>query len=174
MDRNVRRPVGWDDDRRNPRPCGLVDGDHVVGRVSGDAHEMEALAGGDRSRTTSPSSARARPVGGTLHDGVRSPAVWGILLRPLPVAEPERLVRFVNLAYIGELVELRARARTLDVAAYLPLDDRTLTGLDDPRWLSVMSVTGDLLTRLGRTSALGWGIRSRRRASRGRAVRHPQ
>ena len=55
--------------------------------------------------------------------------VWGILLRPLPVAEPERLVRLVNIAYIGELVELRGRALTLDVAAYLPPDDRTLTGL---------------------------------------------
>ena len=60
----------------------------------------------------------------------------------------ERLVRIVNLAYIGELVELRARARTLDVAAYLSLDDRTLKGLDNPRRLSVVSVTGDLLARL--------------------------
>ncbi len=41
--------------------------------------------------------------------------VWGILFQPLPVAEPERLVRIVNIAFIGELVELRARARTLDV-----------------------------------------------------------
>ena len=84
--------------------------------------------------------------------------VWGILLRPLPVAEPERLVRIVNIAYIGELVELRARARTLDVAAYLPPDDRTLTGLDEPLRLSVVSVTGDLLTRLGRTPVLGRGF----------------
>ena len=84
--------------------------------------------------------------------------VWGILLRPLPVAEPERLVRIVNIAYIGELVELRARARTLDVAAYLPPEDRTLTGLDEPLRLSVVSVTGDLLTRLGRTPVLGRGF----------------
>ena len=84
--------------------------------------------------------------------------VWGILLRPLPVAEPERLVRIVNIAYIGELVELRARARTLDVAAYLPPVDRTLTGLDEPLRLSVVSVTGDLLTRLGRTPVLGRGF----------------
>ncbi len=84
--------------------------------------------------------------------------VWGILLRPLPVAEPERLVRIVNIAYIGELVELRARSRTLDVAAYLPPDDRTLTGFDDPLRLSVVPVTGDLLTRLGRTPALGRGF----------------
>ena len=87
--------------------------------------------------------------------------VYGILLRPLPVAEPERLVRIVNIFYIGELLELRARARTLDVAAYLPPGDRTLTGLDEPLRLSVVSVTGDLLTRVGRSPALG------RRASAG-------
>ena len=86
--------------------------------------------------------------------------VYGILLRPLPVAEPDRLVRIVNIAYIGELLELRARARTLDVAAYRPPGDRTLTGLDEPLRLSVVSVTGDLLTRLGRTPELGRGFRS--------------
>ena len=84
--------------------------------------------------------------------------VHGILLRPLPVAEPDRLVRIVNIAYIGELLELRARARTLDVAAYLPPDDRTLTGLDEPLRLSVVSVSGDLLTRVGRSPALGRGF----------------
>ena len=84
--------------------------------------------------------------------------VYGILLRPLPVAEPDRLVRLVNIGYIGELLELRARARTLHVAAYLPPADRTLTGLDEPLRLSVVAVTGDLLTRLGRAPALGQGF----------------
>ena len=28
-----------DDDCRTPRPCELVDGDRVIGGVSGDAHE---------------------------------------------------------------------------------------------------------------------------------------
>ena len=81
--------------------------------------------------------------------------VYGILLRPLPVAEPDRLVRIVNMAYIGELLELRERARTLDVAAYLPPDDRTLTSQGEPLRLSVVPVTGDLLTRIGRKPALG-------------------
>ena len=39
MARAGRRPGRWDDDRRTPRPCGLVDGDRVRGGVSGDAHE---------------------------------------------------------------------------------------------------------------------------------------
>ena len=56
--------------------------------------------------------------------------VYGILLRPLPVVEPDRLVRILNIGYIGELLELRERARTLDVAAYRPPGDRTLTGPD--------------------------------------------
>ena len=86
--------------------------------------------------------------------------VYGILLRPLPVAEPDRLVRIVNIAYIGELLELRARARTLEVAAYGPPGDRTLTGLDEPLRLSVVAVTGDLLARLGRTPELGRGFRT--------------
>ena len=84
--------------------------------------------------------------------------VYGILLRPLPVAEPERLVRIVNIAYIGELLELRTRSRSVDVGAYLPPEDRTLLGLDEPLRLSVVSVTGDLLTHVGRTPALGRGF----------------
>ena len=38
--RYVRRPGWWNDDRRTPSPCGLADGDRVVGVVSDDAHEM--------------------------------------------------------------------------------------------------------------------------------------
>ena len=85
--------------------------------------------------------------------------VYGILLRPLPVAEPDRLVRVLDIGYIGELLELRERARTLDVSGYRPPRDRTLTGLDEPLRVSVVPVTGDLLVRLGRTPALGPGFR---------------
>ena len=85
--------------------------------------------------------------------------VYGILLRPLPVVEPDRLVRILNIGYIGELLELRERARTLDVAAYRPPDDRTLTGLDEPLRISVVPIAGDLLFRVGRTPVLGSGLR---------------
>ena len=52
----LRRPGRWDDDRRTPRPCGLVDGDRVIGGVSGDAHERaldrsEQIEGGGRILT---------------------------------------------------------------------------------------------------------------------------
>ena len=73
--------------------------------------------------------------------------VHGILLRPLPVAEPDRLVRILNIGYIGELLELRDRARTFDVSAYAPPGDRTLTGVDEPLRLSVVPLAGDLLVR---------------------------
>ena len=129
----------------------------VAGRPVRHTHADTQPAGSPRCRwrrSLSPSGPR-RPS---------SALSGGILLRPLPVAEPERLVRIVNIAYIGELVELRARSRTLDVGAYLPPDDRTLTGFDDPLRLSVVAVTGDLLTRLRQDAGARSRIRSRRRA----------
>ena len=47
------RPGRWDDDRRTPRPRRFVDGDRVIGGVSGDAHERaldrsEQIKGGGR------------------------------------------------------------------------------------------------------------------------------
>lgn len=85
--------------------------------------------------------------------------VYGILLRPLPVTEPDRLFRILDIGYIGELLELRERARTFDVSAYRPPDHRTLTGFDEPLRISVVPVTGDLLARLGRTPLVGAGFR---------------
>ena len=51
--RDGRRPGRWDDDRRTPRRRGLIDGDRVIGGVSGDAHERtldrsEQIEGGGR------------------------------------------------------------------------------------------------------------------------------
>ena len=49
----VRRLGRWDDYRRTPRPRRFVDGDRVIGAVSGDAHERaldrgEQIEGGRR------------------------------------------------------------------------------------------------------------------------------
>ena len=85
--------------------------------------------------------------------------VYGILLRPLPVSEPARLVRIVGIGYVGELLELRKRARTLDVSAYGQPGDRTLTSLGEPVRLNVVPVAGDLLARLGCPPVLGSGFR---------------
>ena len=56
MPRCVRRPGRWDDDCRPPRPRRFVDGDRVIGGVSGDAHERaldrsEQIEGGGRILT---------------------------------------------------------------------------------------------------------------------------
>ena len=53
MARDGRRLGRWDDDRRTPRPRRFVDGDRVIGGVSGDAHERaldrgEQIEGGGR------------------------------------------------------------------------------------------------------------------------------
>ena len=53
MARDGRRPGRWNDDRRTPRRRGLIDGDRVIGGVSGDAHERtldrsEQIEGGGR------------------------------------------------------------------------------------------------------------------------------
>ena len=77
----------------------------------------------------------------------------------MPTTEPDRLFRVLDIGYIGELLELRERARTFDVSAYRPPGYRTLTGFDEPLRVSVVEVTGDLLARLGRTPTLGPGFR---------------
>ena len=56
MARDGRRPGRWDDDRRTQRPRRFVDGDRVIGGVSGDAHERtldrsEQIEGGGRILT---------------------------------------------------------------------------------------------------------------------------
>ena len=53
MARDVRRPGRRDDNCRTPRPRRFVDGDRVIGRISGDAHERaldrsEQIEGGGR------------------------------------------------------------------------------------------------------------------------------
>ena len=49
--RDGRRPGRWDDDRRTPRPRRFVDGDRVIGGVSGDAHERALDRGEQIGRT---------------------------------------------------------------------------------------------------------------------------
>ena len=85
--------------------------------------------------------------------------VYGILLRPLPVTEPDRLFRILDIGYIGELIELRERARTFDVSGYRPPEQRTLTGFDEPSRVRAVQVTGDLLASLGRTALVGADFR---------------
>ncbi len=91
--------------------------------------------------------------------------VNGVLLRPLPFAEPDRLVRiFGNFRGLGlehiavstlEYRDYRELPRALEnVAAYTDLDV-TLTGQDVPERLRAIAATPSLLPTLGITPTLG-------------------
>ena len=64
--------------------------------------------------------------------------VNGILLRPLPYPEPDRLVRVTGSYPQGGLVALRQQATTMDVAGYAEGHDFNMTGRANP-----VRLTGD-------------------------------
>ncbi|HEX7050754.1 MAG TPA: ABC transporter permease [Longimicrobiales bacterium] len=85
-------------------------------------------------------------------------AVNGILLRPLPFADPGRLVSVWpdRTHSKGELLTLRERARVLrDVAAYSENDEYTLTGAGAPVRLVGSQVSANLFDVLGVRAAVG-------------------
>ncbi|WP_224361021.1 ABC transporter permease [Hyalangium versicolor] len=94
--------------------------------------------------------------------------VNGVLLRPLPFSEPERLVRiFGNLPSIGleripasalEYRDFQERPRALSsVAAYVD-NDVTLTGQDMPERLRAILASPSLLPTLGVSPMMGRGF----------------
>lgn len=85
--------------------------------------------------------------------------VDGILLRPLPFAEPDRLVAVTDLGYRGELLELRRHARTMDVEAVGAGLEVSLTGDGEPERLEAVAVSGGAFALLGVPAALGRVIR---------------
>jgi predicted permease len=91
--------------------------------------------------------------------------VNGVLLRPLPFAEPDRLVRiFGNFHANGleripvsvpEYLDYRELPKALGSIAAYDINDVTLTGQDTPERLSAVNATASLLTTLGVRPALG-------------------
>lgn len=83
--------------------------------------------------------------------------VNGVLVRPLPHAEPERLVALVGTwGYRGELLQLRERAESFErIESYAASGDRSLTGDGEPLRVEVSSVTAGLFSMLGATPELG-------------------
>ncbi len=81
--------------------------------------------------------------------------VNGVLLRPLPYADPDRLVSLEELSYRGEYLELGERARTFDVAFYTADDDVSLLGLGEPVRLEGAHVSSTLFPLLGARPAVG-------------------
>ena len=85
-------------------------------------------------------------------------AVRGILLRPLPFREPERLVAFNAEQFIAnaELLHLREHARSLqDVAAMSPGWGMALTGVGEATQLTTGRVSTNLFDLLGVRPVLG-------------------
>jgi putative ABC transport system permease protein len=91
--------------------------------------------------------------------------VDGILLRPLPIWDPDRVMvvrEFVNgddmsLA-VPNYFDLRARQTSFQSFAAWRGLTANLTAVDEPRRLNVRQVTADLLPTLGVTVALGRGF----------------
>jgi len=88
-----------------------------------------------------------------------------VLLRPLPYAEPERLV-FINDTAPGfgiqklglfeaEFLRLREQARTLEHVSLYTSTTFTLTGAGEPERVSSGTASGDLFAALGVPMALG-------------------
>ena len=67
--RDVRRPGRWDDDRRTPRPCGLVDGDRgrqwiievEVRKIAGTLVVLCIVKTDERSKFVSSSVSASQP-----------------------------------------------------------------------------------------------------------------
>jgi len=85
--------------------------------------------------------------------------VDGVLLKPLPYPNPERLVRVQTWNLRGEYVHLRERAKTLSVAAYYPAPREVTVSIGgEPARLSASGVTADLFDVLGVQPVLGRGF----------------
>ncbi|HEX7049880.1 MAG TPA: ABC transporter permease [Longimicrobiales bacterium] len=83
--------------------------------------------------------------------------VDGVLLRPLPYPEPDRLVSFVEAgSYKGAFLEYRERAESFEaIAAYTPGQAFSLTGRGEPVRLEGAVVSAGLFSVLGAKPLLG-------------------
>ena len=83
--------------------------------------------------------------------------VEGVLLRPLPYAEPERLVSVdAGMGVMGEVLAMRGQVRAFQrVEAYSAVGEVSLTGEGEPERLASASVSPGLFRILGASVAIG-------------------
>jgi predicted permease len=79
------------------------------------------------------------------------------LIRPLPYADPDRLVQAANSGYYppGGLVDLQQESRTMELAGYQPGIELNLTGSGEPWRLRGSAVSANLFQLLGVGVELG-------------------
>jgi putative ABC transport system permease protein len=83
--------------------------------------------------------------------------VNGVLLRPLPYAEPDRLVVVrAGMSTLGEFLEVRGRVESFEqIATFSSHHHVSLTGEGEPERLASASVTPELFPLLGARPLLG-------------------
>jgi predicted permease len=86
--------------------------------------------------------------------------VNGILLRPLPYHQPDRLIQVTGFYPKGAFAAMRSRMRSMDVAAYVEGYEFNLTGKGVPLRLTATLVSADLFSVLGTSAEMGRSFRS--------------
>jgi predicted permease len=81
--------------------------------------------------------------------------VNGILLAPLPYANPNQLVSVTGTYPRGAFVAMRQQVHSMEVAAYAEGHEFNLTGQDEPVRLTGSLVSADLFNVLGARPAIG-------------------
>jgi hypothetical protein len=79
----------------------------------------------------------------------------GALIRSLPYAEPDRLVRITEAYPKGGIAAMREQSRTMEVAAYLPDSEFNLTGEGEATHLAGSVVSANLFSMLGAPAEIG-------------------
>src|SRR6266436_4885672 len=86
--------------------------------------------------------------------------VNGILLRPLPYYQPDRLVQVTGFYPKGAFAAMRSQMQSMDVAAYVEGYEFNLTAKGAPVRLTVTLVSADLFSVLGAPAETGRNFRA--------------
>jgi putative ABC transport system permease protein len=86
--------------------------------------------------------------------------VNGILLRPLPYQQPDRLVQVTGFYPKGAFAAMRSQMQSMDVAAYVEGHECNLTGRGSPVRLTATLVSAEFFSLLGEPADTGRAFRS--------------
>jgi putative ABC transport system permease protein len=81
--------------------------------------------------------------------------VNGILIAPLPFANPEQLVSVTGTYPVGGVVSMREQVKTMQIGSYAEGHSFNLTGVGEPLRLTGTMVSAELLSLLGVRPELG-------------------